>query len=197
MSVELDCPASCDIVTSMNAPFRAVTSPEKARLRVEDFLLLNDNGAFADYSKTELIEGEIFYMNAQHSRHARIKTELAFELGIKLRELASDLRPIVEASTQVSDHSLPEPDIVVTSYKGPYVVPLDTVELLVEVSDTTLKNDLGKKAKLYAAAGVPEYWVIDTEGNVIHQHWAPGAKGYREKCEVALGKCVAAKTIAG
>ena len=103
----------------MNSQFRAVTKPEKARLRVEDFLLLNDNGAFSDYSKTELIEGEIYFMNAQHSRHARIKTLLAVELTILLRALGSDFEPIVEASTQINDHTLPEPDIVVTSYKGP------------------------------------------------------------------------------
>ena len=181
----------------MNSPFRSVTSPEKVRLRVDDFLLLNDNGAFADYSKTELIEGEIYYMNAQDSRHARIKTELAFELGLILRETGSELRPIVEASTRVSDYSLPEPDIVVTSYKGPHVVPLESVALIVEVSDTTLKIDLGRKLRIYAAAGVPEYWVVDAEAKVVHQLWSPAAKSYREKREVTLGARIEAVTIAG
>ncbi len=181
----------------MNTPFRHVTSPEKVRLRVDDFLLLNDNGAFADYSKTELIEGEIFYMNAQHSRHARIKTELAVELSLTLRGMGSELRPIVEASTRVNDYSLPEPDIVVTSYKGPHVVPLETVALIVEVSDTTIKTDLGRKQRIYAAAGVPEYWVVDVEGKVIHQLWSPAAKSYREKREIRLGTRIEAVTIAG
>ena len=181
----------------MNSPFRSVTTPEKVRLRVDDFLLLNDSGAFADYSKTELLDGEIYFMNAQHSRHARIKTELAIELGLVLREMQTDLRPIVEASTRASDYSLPEPDIVVTSYKGPHVVPLETVALLIEVSDTTLKIDLGRKLRIYAAAGVPEYWVVDAEGKVIHQMWSPAGKGYREKREVALGERVEAVTVEG
>lgn len=139
----------------MNSPVREVTTPEKARLRVEDFLLLGDSGAFDGYSKTELIDGEIYFMNAQHSRHARIKTELAIAIALRLRELGSDLAPIVEASTRINADSLPEPDIVVTSYKGPDVVPLDTVALLIEVSDTTHDTDLGSKADLYANAGVP------------------------------------------
>ena len=181
----------------MNSPFRAVTHPEKVRLRVDDFLLLNDNGAFADYSKTELLEGEIYFMNAQHSRHARIKTELAIELGNLLREMGSDLRPIIEASTRISDHSLPEPDIVVTSYKGPHVVPLETVALLIEVADTTLKIDLGRKQRIYAAAGVPEYWVIDAVGGRLHQMWSPQAEGYAERREVALGERVEAVTVVG
>jgi Uma2 family endonuclease len=181
----------------MNAPFRPVTKPEKVRLRVDDFLLLNDNGAFADYSKTELLEGEIFFMNAQHSRHARIKTELAIELAIVLREMATDLRPIVEASTRVSEYSLPEPDIVVTSYKGPHVVPLESVALLVEVADTTLKIDLGRKLRIYAAARIAEYWVVDAESRVVHQMWSPSGKSYREKRTVALGERIEAVTVAG
>lgn len=181
----------------MNSPFRAVTHPEKVRLRVDDFLLLNDNGAFVDYSKTELLEGEIYFMNAQHSRHARIKTELAIELGLALREMGSELRPIVEASTRISDHSLPEPDIVVTSYKGPDVVPLETVALLVEVSDTTLKIDLGRKQRIYASAGVAEYWVIDAEGGTLHQMWSPQGELYAERREVALGDRVQAVAAPG
>ena len=183
----------------MNSPFRAVTTPEKARLRVEDFLLLNDHGAFANYSKTELIEGEIYFMNAQHSRHARIKTQLAVELTIRLRALGSEFQPIVEASTRISDDTLPEPDIVVTSYKGPHVVPLDTVALLIEVSDSTLDTDLGRKADLYAAAGVPEYWVVDVNENRVLMHANPRSdgSGYDGQLDVPFGQVLHAATIAG
>jgi len=183
----------------MNSPVREVTTPEKARLRVEDFLLLNDNGAFADYAKTELIDGEIYYMNAQHSRHARIKTQLAVALANRLREIGSDFQPIVEASTQLGEHSLPEPDIVVTSYKGPSVVPLDTVAMVIEVSDTTLQIDLGRKADLYAEAGVPEYWVVDVTENRILMHANPRSdrSGYDGQLDVPFGQPLHAATIEG
>ncbi len=181
----------------MNSLFRSVTRPEKVRLRVDDFLLLNDNGAFAEYSKTELLDGEIYFMDAQHSRHARIKTELAIELALALRQMDTEPRPIVAASTRVSDYSLPEPDIVVTSYKGPHIVSLESVALLVEVADTTLRIDLGRKLRIYAAAGIAEYWVIDAEGKVLHQMWSPSAKSYREKRVVPLGARVEAVTVPG
>jgi len=181
----------------MNSPPRIVTTPEKVRLRVEDFLLLDEHGAFADHTKTELLDGEIYFMNAQHSRHARIKTEMAVELSLALRALGSDLRPIVEASTRVSDYSLPEPDIVVTSYKGPHVVPLESVALLVEVSDTTLSIDLGRKARIYAAAGIAEYWVIDAEARTVHQLWSPVGETFAQAREVTLGGRVEAVTVAG
>ena len=180
----------------MNNPFRAVATPEKVRLTVEDFLLLDESGAFADYSKTELLDGEIWSMNAQHSRHARTKTELAFELGLAVRAMGSDLRPIVEPSTRISDHSLPEPDIVVTDYKGPHIVPLETVALVVEVSDTTLDTDLGRKLRIYAGAGVPEYWVVDLPAGKVHQFWRPGGDAYAERRETALGQRIESATIA-
>lgn len=179
----------------MNAPFRMVTTPEKARLRVEDFLLLDESGAFADYTKSELIDGEIYVMNAQHSWHARNKTDLAFELQLALRDLGSVLRPVVEVSTRISDYSLPEPDIVVTSYRGRGVMPLETVALLVEVSDTTLEIDLGRKLRIYAEASVPEYWVIDLNGGRIIQMWEPARSDYTQRNEVALGERIASATV--
>ena len=37
-------------------------------------------------------------------------------------------------------------------------------DLVAEVSDTTLASDLDKKKQLYAALGIPEYWVVDVRG---------------------------------
>ena len=40
-------------------------------------------------------------------------------------------------------------------------------DLVGEVADTTLATDLDEKKKLYAALGVPEYWVIDVRGKRV------------------------------
>jgi Uma2 family endonuclease len=181
----------------MNAPFRTITTPEKARLRVEDFLLLDESGAFADYTKTELIEGEIYVMNAQHSWHARTKTLLAVEFNIALRAMGSDLEAWNEPSTRVSDYSLPEPDVVLTRHRGRGVVPLGSVALLVEVSDTTLDIDLGRKLRIYAEAGIPEYWVIDLNGGQAIRMWEPLGSSYERRDELLLGERVESATIAG
>ena len=71
------------------------------------------------------------------------------------------------------------------------------IELLVEVSDTTLRNDLGRKLRIYARERVPEYWVIDVKKSMIHQMWAPVGKDYAEKREIAFGGHVAAATVGG
>jgi len=40
-------------------------------------------------------------------------------------------------------------------------------DLVGEVGDTTLATDLDEKKRLYAAMGVPEYWVIDVRGERV------------------------------
>jgi Uma2 family endonuclease len=61
----------------------------------------------------------------------------------------------------------------------------------------SLKIDLGQKAAAYAAAGIPEYWVADANGRVIHQLCAPVGEAYAERREVAFGEMVEAVTIKG
>ena len=65
-----------DTLTRVNA-LEALTAPHPARLSVRDFLLLANAGAFSDYARAELIEGEIFVVNAQYRRHARFRGQLA------------------------------------------------------------------------------------------------------------------------
>lgn len=69
--------------------------------------------------------------------------------------------------------------------------------LIVEVSSTMLAFDLGEKAQTYAGAGLPKYWVVDLDGRFLHQMWSPGADGYAQRREVALGERVEAVTIGG
>jgi Uma2 family endonuclease len=181
----------------MNAPHLAETSPHSARFTVEEFLRLQDTGVFDRYAKTELIEGEIVCMNAQYSRHARVKSKLAVLLALKLAELRSAVSAIVEVAVQLTDESLPEPDIVLTDYVGDGAVPIATVSLIVEVADTTLANDLGRKAMLYAREAVAEYWVVDIEGQQIHRHSAPDVGGYGRIDVLAFGEAVMPITVAG
>jgi Uma2 family endonuclease len=174
------------------------TEPLPVKLRIEDYLLLDRSGAFDAYAKTELIEGEIYFMNAQHRPHALAKMELYDALRDRLREMKSSLRPIVEASIAIPERSAPEPDIVLTSEPlGEGLIPLASVALIVEVSDTTLASDLGRKAMLYARHGIPEYWVADLESGLMHQMWSPQAETYRERRKVRFGEVIEAVTIDG
>jgi Uma2 family endonuclease len=173
--------------------------PRKVKLTIADFLRLNDAGAFDAYSKTELIDGEIVALNSQFTAHARYHSGLFRRIADVVDEIMPGYITLVEVSVAFPPQNLPEPDIVVTNFQeiDDAPVPVETVALIVEVSNSTLRFDLGKKAKLYAAAGVAEYWVADLQGRIIHQLWAPSGKGYTEKREVPFGQRVEAVTIAG
>jgi len=174
------------------------TSPLPVKLRVEDYLLLDESGAFDAYRKTELIEGEVYFTNAQHRPHALAKAELYDALRDALRAMASPLRPLTDASVALSEHDAPEPDIVLTSEpRGEGPIPLHSVALVVEIADTTLGSDMKRKATIYARAGVQEYWVADVAAKTIHQMWTPEREAYTERREVAFGAQLEAATIEG
>lgn len=183
----------------MNQPSQlSPTASQPYRFTVDQFLALCDQGLFDGYAKSELIEGEIVVMNAQHSRHARIKTRLAVRLAIALETVGSKHEPQVEVSVRLSNGSLPEPDIAITSYRGTGVVPVESVALVIEVSDSTLDYDLGTKADLYAAAGVPEYWVVDLNENRVLMHGNIRDDGdYGGQWAVPFGEALHALSIEG
>jgi len=71
--------------------------------------------------------------------------------------------------------SLPQPDFAWLIHRQyPTERPKsEDVLLLVEVSDSTLTKDRGKKAKLYAKAGIRDYWIVNVQGRCIEVHRNP------------------------
>lgn len=180
----------------MNAHAPSLTTPHRAWLRIEDFLLIDRSGAFADYAKTELIDGEILCMNSQFQRHSYIKSQLAFRLSNVLATQMPTMVVLVEVAVAMPPHDMPEPDIVVIHGPigtGPVEHPV--VALIVEVADTTLAIDLGRKAMLYARQGVPEYWVFDVDGRRIVRHWQPVDSAYARRDEIFFGNPITAATF--
>jgi Uma2 family endonuclease len=174
------------------------TSPLPVKLRVEDYLLLDESGAFDAYRKTELIEGDVYFMNAQHRPHARLKSRLHIVMAAALQKIDVSLEAVVEGSVAMPPNNAPEPDIVITSEaEGDGLIPFESVRLIVEISDATLAFDLGEKLRAYASAGVPEYWVADVNAKIIHQMWAPKGEAYAERREVAFGERIQAASIDG
>lgn len=179
----------------MNAP-EVLSRPHLVKLTVKDFLILNDVGAFDQYARTELIGGDIWVVNALYSRHARIQSLLLRMLGTACDAIGGGIEAWVDGSVALGGDSMPQPDILIVATpidQGP--VPVDLLRIAIEVADTSLAHDLGLKAKIFAEAGVPEYWVADAEGRVIHQLWSPIDGEYAKRRQVAFGHPVTAATM--
>jgi Uma2 family endonuclease len=80
----------------------------------------------------------------------------------------------VELIGEHSDLSVPEPDVsVLVEFKPEYerMHPRsDELLLAVEISDSMAWFDLGRKAEIYAASRLPEYWVLDLNRRVLVVH---------------------------
>ena len=81
----------------------------------------------------------------------------------------------------IEQASVPLPDLAVVkaqSYSARRPVPED-VFLLIEVSDSSWAYDMGEKMRLYAEAGVPEYWIVDIPHRSLIVHTDPADGRYR------------------
>lgn len=122
--------------------------------------------------KVELIEGEIIEMSPMKSLHATV-----IRLILKsLREIFSD-GFIVDSQLPMSfgSNTEPEPDIAVV--KGKIEDFTDThpktAELVVEVSDATLRYDRTKKMSLYAKNKIQEYWILNVKDRSLEVYRRP------------------------
>jgi len=73
---------------------------------------------------------------------------------------------------------------------------LTEAALIVEVSDSTLGYDRGDKARLYASAGVEDYWIINLQTPQLEVHRQPimdgrDFGGYRDVRTLRAGQAVA------
>jgi Uma2 family endonuclease len=121
----------------------------------------------------ELIEGELIDKMGQKPPHIYvirvIQTWLASIFGIRLQ-----VQSALEAAQGDREFSLPEPDLCVLAEAKPEyrkrLVRGDETLLVVEVADTSLRQDTTVKKGLYARAGVPEYWVVSIPNREVIVH---------------------------
>ena len=111
---------------------------------------------------------------------------LGVELVLALRPgCPPDYVPVPDLSLCIDARNEPRPDVVVGrvahGLRSP--APIEGALLVVEiVSPTSHLRDLHVKAKLFAAAGIRSYWVVDPtfEGGVVLTEFRIGGDGHYE-----------------
>ncbi len=98
----------------------------------------------------------------------------------------------MQGPVRVPPRSKPQPDLALLRPRSYVRVGATTedVLLVIEVADTSLEYDLTVKLRLYARAGIPEYWVVDANAEVLHLYRAPAGDGYREHRHAVRGETV-------
>ncbi|WP_457795773.1 Uma2 family endonuclease [Methylocystis sp. S23] len=138
-------------------------------------------GILDEDERFELIGGEVVPMSPKGARHEWIKIELN---RFFQRAAPDNLAVAPETTLRLDSHTFLEPDFCVFR-RGLDLAALDgaAVLLAVEVADSSLNYDKGRKIGVYAAYGVREVWVIDAKRATTWIHRKLGAQGYAEVVE--------------
>jgi Uma2 family endonuclease len=96
---------------------------------------------------------------------------------------------------------VPEPDVaIVTGRVADYDRAHPTTALLVvEVADSSLKQDRLTKRAIYAAAGIPEYWIVNLPNDCveIRKQPEPAARRYATTTIARRGDTIEAGLLPG
>jgi Uma2 family endonuclease len=130
-------------------------------------------GVFED-ERIELLEGVLVTTSPQGGRHSAVTAWIGTKLVRALDE-SYDVRQ--HSPYAASDVSEPEPDVGVYP-PGSRVDHPERAFLLVEVADSSLRKDRRIKSRIYAQAGVPEYWIVDLDHDVVEVLTDPSPDGY-------------------
>jgi Uma2 family endonuclease len=147
-------------------------------LRRVEYDQLVSLGAFRD-ERIELLEGELVTMSpigAPHSVAVRRLTHLLVSAFDGRGEISCQM-PFAAL-----DNSQPQPDLAVIPL-GKYDTdhPAEAY-LIIEVAESSLALDRGKKLRLYASCAVPEYWVVNLPERCIEVYTGPSPGAYA-RCE--------------
>ncbi len=170
----------------MNQPFRspdlsmttqAAEGLPRRRWSVAEIEEATRLGVFDEDERFELIGGEIVPMNAKGIHHEILKVALNLHFA-SIRP--SQIIFAQETTFRLNEDSFVEPDFIFLR-KSDGVANLNprTALLAIEVADSSLRWDLGRKARIFADFGIPELWVIDAVSRTIHVHREPRLEGYR------------------
>lgn len=134
-------------------------------------------GIIDEDERFELIGGEVVPMSPKGARHEWVKAEINQHLQ---RTAPDGVFVIPETTLWLDDVNFVEPDFCIFPRA---IMPGDQrghdVLLAIEVADTSLRYDLGRKIGIYAAHGVAEVWVVNADTLATRVHRALGSEGFR------------------
>jgi Uma2 family endonuclease len=161
----------------------------------QEYDRLAEAGILAPEERVQLLEGEILTMTPLNSPHSAA-------IGLvdtALRQIFGPAHWIrIQLPLIVDPDSEPEPDVaVVTGSPREYVKEHPhTALLVVEVADTTLSLDRDRKARIYALAGIPEYWIVNLTERCLEVYRDPVTPpghpaSYRSSKTLSPSDCIA------
>jgi Uma2 family endonuclease len=149
------------------------------RLTVKQLERMIKAGVIPDWTDVELVRGRLYRMTKYEPHNYAVAL-----IADLLRRMIPEGFAVREEKSMAHDYrSLPEPDVAVVRGRledfRPRPPSTSEAVLIVEVCHHTRRADFHDKLELYAAAGVPAYWVVDLDGRKITVHAEPASEAPR------------------
>ena len=160
---------------------------------VEEYYKMAEVGILQK-KRIELIKGEIINISPIGSKHSSCVSLLTKLLNRSLSDLyfLSAQNPI-----RLNNQTEPEPDITIaktidTLYSDRHPTPNDILAIF-EVADSSLEYDREIKTRLYAEAGIPEYYIVNLSENIVEVYQDPKEGVYTKTSQVKKGEVLELK----
>jgi Uma2 family endonuclease len=158
----------------------------RRRWSVAEIEAMVARGIIAEDERFELIGGEAVPMSPKGARHELVKIALN---RFFQRAAPEHLEIAQETTLRLDKDTFVEPDFIVF----PRRLDLKTLNggavlLAVEVADSSLAYDTGRKSRIYAAYGVREAWVINARTLTTRVFRQVTRNGYKSARNKAYGR---------
>jgi len=168
----------------------------RRRFTVDDYHRMGEVGILSPTDRVELIDGEIVSMTPIGPRHGasvdRTNRVLVTAVGT-----SAIVR--VQGSVRLDLFHEPQPDIVLLRpradfYASAHPGPADIL-LVIEFAESSIDYDRDIKTRVYAKAGVVEYWLVDLNEDIVHVHVDPSNAAYRTVVSCRRGQSLAPRSL--
>jgi Uma2 family endonuclease len=170
------------------------------RITVDEFEAMHRAGRWQEDDRVELINGEIRLMSPINDPHIGCVDRLNWLFS---RRFGDDVIIHVQNPVRLDPYNEPQPAVTVLRFRADFYstrkAAADDIRLLVEVADSSLGDDLTEKREIYARTGIPEYWVVDLNHELVHVHHQPDAATgqYQHRSAVSRGRELTARFAPG
>ena len=172
-----------------------IAPPSRHLFTTADIERMLAAGVLHEDARVELIAGEIVAMAAMGPKHLRCVNRLT---RLLVRAVGDTASVSVQNAIILSDRTMPQPDLTLLRGQDEQETVPTAADVLVviEVADSSLAYDREVKLPLYAAAGIPEAWIVDLGAQRIERHTQPGPGGYNAMLRFGRGETVPSTIIA-
>ena len=190
--------------TTLFDEVRSGTAPPLVPITVEQFHLMIHNGIVPEGAPIELIDGLMVRKDrsargenlmTHNPRHALLIKRLQRLLVAPCESAGFHVQ--IQLPVTLNNINAPEPDIAVVlgteeDYADRHPGPAD-LPLVIEVGDSSVGTDRSTKQRLYATAGVAQYWLINLPESQVEVYEQPDSTSgkYAQQTILKSGQAVA------